>query len=90
MKPDTDLEVVDQTLHALLHHSTGWWCELMIVNLDNTSGHLVKTLANDSQTLSHLLDTAEVAVVAVTVLANRDIEFDLWGKEISIDSFQRQ
>ena len=40
----TDLEVVDQGLHALLHGSTWRWYKLIVVDLDRTSRHLVQTL----------------------------------------------
>lgn len=35
---------MNQTLHALLHAGTRWWHELVVVNLDGTSGYLVETL----------------------------------------------
>ena len=77
-----ELEVVDQALHALLHHGTGWRCELMVVDLDNTSRHLVQALADDVQTLAHLLDTAEVSVVAIAIFADGDIELDLSNRSV--------
>lgn len=35
----------------------------MVVDLDGTGGHLVKTLVNDAQRLSEFLHSAEVSVV---------------------------
>ena len=49
----------------------------MVIHLDNTRRHLVQALAHDPQTLSHLLDTAEITVIAISVFANRDIKLDL-------------
>ena len=37
-------------------------------------------LADDAERFTELLDTTEVAVVAVTVLTHRDIELDLCEK----------
>ena len=36
-----ELEVMDKRFHALLHRRAWWGDELVIVNLDHTSGHLV-------------------------------------------------
>lgn len=49
----------------------------MVVDLHSARGNLVERLANDPQALSHLLDTAQVAVIAVTVLAYRNVELNL-------------
>ena len=96
----TDLEVVDQRLHALLHGRTRRRHELVVVNLDSTGGHLVQTLVSktrvqnqvrypnmpvtpgthlvdDAERLPELLYTAEVPVVAVTVLTHWHIELNL-------------
>jgi len=51
----------------------------MVINLDCASRHLVQALADDTQAFSHLLNTAQVAVVAITVLADRDVELNLRG-----------
>lgn len=40
----TNLEVVDERLHALFHCCSGWRNELVVVDLDNSSRHLVQTL----------------------------------------------
>ena len=40
----SDLEVVNERLHALLHGSSWWWDEFVIVNLDGTGGNLVQAL----------------------------------------------
>jgi hypothetical protein len=71
------LEVVNQTLHALLHHCSRWRSELVVIDLDNACRHLVQALRDDAERFSHLLDTAEVPVVAVAIPANWDIELDL-------------
>ena len=48
----------------------------MVIDLDLTSRHLVETLLNDAQRLSELLYTAQVSIVAVSVLAHWNVEFD--------------
>ena len=49
----------------------------MVVDFHSTRGNLVERLADDPQALSHLLDTTQVAVVTVTVLAYRNVELNL-------------
>lgn len=39
-----ELEMVDERLHALLHRSTRWRHELVVVNADGAFGDLVQTL----------------------------------------------
>lgn len=72
-----ELEVVNQRFHALLHHSARRRRQLVVVDLDSARRHLVKTLTDDVQALAHLLNTAQVSVIAVSVLSNRDVELDL-------------
>jgi len=49
----------------------------MVVDPDCTRCNLVQALADDSQTFSHFLDTAQVAIITITVLAHWDVELDL-------------
>lgn len=70
-------EVVDQSLHVLLHGRTRGRRDLVVLHLDGTSRHLVQALVDDAEGLTELLHTAEVTVVAVTVDTNRDVELDL-------------
>lgn len=49
----------------------------MIVDLDLSLGHLVQTLVDDAQRLAELLNSAEVAVVAISTLADGHVELDL-------------
>lgn len=49
----------------------------MVVDLDLSFGHLVETLVNNSEGLSEFLDSAQVSIVAVSVLSDRHVEFDL-------------
>lgn len=37
-------EVVNERLHAFLHHSTRGWNNLVIIDLDSARGHLVQAL----------------------------------------------
>lgn len=70
-------EVVNESLHVLLHSSTGRWADLVILYTNGAGGHLVQALVNDTKRLAELLHTAEVTIVAVAVHTNRYIEFDL-------------
>lgn len=71
------LEVVYQALHRLLHRRAWWRDNLVVVDLVRSRRHLVATLPDNSDGLSHLLDTADVAVVAVAVLPDRYVKVDL-------------
>jgi hypothetical protein len=70
-------EVVDESLHVLLHCGARRRGDLVVLNLDGTSGHLVQALVDDAERLAELLHAAEVTVVAVTVDTNGDVELDL-------------
>lgn len=70
-------EVVDQSLHVLLHGSTGRGHDLVVLDTDGASGHLVQALLDNAERLAELLHTAQVTVVAVTVDTNGNIELDL-------------
>lgn len=70
-------EVVDQSLHVLLHGSTGRRRDLVILNTNGAGRHLVQALVDDAERLAEFLHTAEVTVVAVAVDADRDVEFNL-------------
>jgi hypothetical protein len=70
-------EVVDESLHVLLHCGARRRGDLVVLDLDGTSGHFVQALVDDAEGLAELLHAAEVTVVAVTVDTNRDVELDL-------------
>jgi hypothetical protein len=70
-------EVVDKGLHVLLHGGSWGRRNLVVLNTDGTSRHLVEALVDNSERLAELLHSAEVSVVAVTVGSNGNIEFDL-------------
>ena len=70
-------EVVDESLHVLLHGSARRRSDLVVLDLDGASGHLVQALVDDAERLAELLHAAEVTVVAVTVDADGDVELDL-------------
>ena len=69
--------MVDKGLHALLHGGTRRRNELVIVHLDRTGRHLVQTLVDDTKRLAEFLDTAEVTIIAIAVLAHGDVELNL-------------
>ena len=70
-------EVVDESLHVLLHCGARRRGDLVVLDLDGTSGHFVQALVDDAEGLAELLHAAEVTVVAVTVDADGDVELDL-------------
>ena len=70
-------EVVNESLHVLLHGRAGRGGDLVVLNTDRASRHIVEALVNNAKRLAELLHTAKVAIVAVTVLSNRDVEFNL-------------
>ena len=70
-------EVVNKSLHVLLHGGTGGRGDLVVFNADRAGGHLVQTLVNNAEGLAELLHTAEVTIVAVTVDTNGNVELDL-------------
>src|SRR6267378_5021260 len=71
-----ELEVVDQLLHALLHLEARRRRDLVVVD-HHRAGVLaqpVDALPHDAVRLAHLLDAHQVAVVAVAVASDRDVE----------------
>ena len=70
-------EVVDERFHVFFHRCAGGWGDLVVFDSDGAGGHLVETLVDDAEGLAELFHAAEVAVVAVSVDPNRDVEFDL-------------
>ena len=70
-------EVVDESLHVLLHRRSWRGRDLVVLNSDRSSRHLVQALVDNSEGLAELLHTAKVSVVAVAVDTNRDVEVNL-------------
>src|SRR4030095_1059701 len=71
-----ELEVVDELLHALLHLQARGRSNLVVVghHRAGVGAQPVDTLPDDAVRLPELLDAHQVAVVAVAVLADRDVE----------------
>ena len=73
------LEVVDQRFHVVLHLGAGRRSDLEVAQ-HHRAGILAQplhALLDDLVRLAHFLDAHEVAVVAVAVAAERDVEVDL-------------
>jgi hypothetical protein len=70
-------EVVNQSLHVLLHGGTRGRGDLVVLDADRAGGHLVQALVDNAEGLAELFHTAEVTVVAVTVNTNGDVELHL-------------
>src|SRR5690606_13640998 len=70
------LEVMDQIFHAGLHFFTLGWRNLVVVSNDRTRviAQPLYALSDDACTFTHFADTYQIAVIAVAINANRDIE----------------
>ena len=74
-----ELEVVDQRFHRILHFATTWWRQFGIARQDGPGAFLrqqLNALLDDLGGLFHFLHAANIAVVIVAVLADRDFEFE--------------
>src|SRR6185295_4088999 len=71
-----ELEVVDELLHALLHLQARGRGDLVVVghHRAGVGAQPVDALPYDAVRLAHLLDAHQVAVVAVAVFSDRDVE----------------
>ena len=72
-----ELEMVDQCLHGPLRLGAGRRRHLMVLGDMGSVGHAGGALPDDRDALAHLLHADEIAVVAVAVLADGDVEFHL-------------
>ena len=73
-----ELEMVDSRLHRALHFSAQRWDNLVVLdgNRPLTPGQpqLLQALLHDADRLPHLFHADAIAVVAIAVLADRNIE----------------
>ena len=76
-----ELEVMDQCFHRALHLAAFGRHDLLVVDGDRTlSGgraQLLEALLHEFGRLAHLFHADEIAVEAVAVLADRDVEIEL-------------
>lgn len=70
-------EVMDKRFHVLLHGSSGWWGDLVILHTNRACWHLVQALMNDTKGLAELLHAAKVSVITISIDTNGDVEFYL-------------
>ena len=70
-------EMVDEGFHVLFHGGAGGRRDFVVLDADGARGHLVQALVDDAQALAEFFHAAEVAVVAVAVDADGDVELDL-------------
>ena len=70
-------EVVDQGFHVLLHGGSGGRGDLVVFHTDGAGRHLVQALVDDAKGLAELLHSAEIAIIAITIDADRDVKFNL-------------
>ena len=69
-----EFEVVNERFHRGLHVGAPGWRDLVVLDHDRAFGHLLDALADDPQRLAHLLHAHQVSIVAIAVLADRNIE----------------
>ena len=79
-----DDEVVDELLHLLEDLLLRGEGALAVDHVDGAAGDSVDGLTQDAQALTHLLDTDEVAVVAVADGADRNLEVVLLVVEVGM------
>src|SRR5579875_303336 len=72
-----ELEVIDEGLHRPLHLGARRRGDLLVLHHEWPAGHPLAALLDDLETLAHLLDAHQIAVIAVAVLADRNIEIHL-------------
>jgi len=74
-----ELEMVDGRFHRALHFAARRWNDLIILDShwSLAFGKAQLSLFHDAHRLAHLLHAYEIAVVAIAVLANRNIEVEL-------------
>src|SRR5690606_39748573 len=70
------LDVVDEIFHPGLHAFPRRWSHLVVLDNDGTGivAQPLHTLANDSITLAHFRNAAEITVVAIAVDPDGDVE----------------
>src|SRR5258706_14646464 len=76
-----ELEMLDRCLHGALHLRAQRWKDLAVPGRERPLAFgptkFVKALLHDAHRLAHFLHPYEIAVVAVAVLADRDIKIEL-------------
>ena len=71
------LEVMDQRLHRALHLGARRRRELVVLHLHRPRLHLAERLLDDLHALAHLGEPHQIAVVAIAVAADRNLELHL-------------
>ena len=71
------LEVMDERFHRPLELGPLGRGDLLILELDRSLGHPIEALGHDLERLAHLGHAHHVAIEAVAVAADRDVEVEL-------------
>ena len=79
-----DLEVVDQRFHGLVDAGPGRRGDLLVLDAVLTGRHLVEHLVEDANRLTDLVQPDRVAVEAVPVGPDDDVEVDLVVAEVRL------
>src|SRR5690606_8095556 len=74
------LEVMDQSFHRLLHRGALRWNDLAVGRGDRADLFLAEqqfhALTHDTDGLAHLFHTDQIAIIAVAILADRNVELE--------------
>lgn len=70
-------EMMDEGLHVFFHGGARRRRNFVVFDPDGAGRHFVQALIDDAEALSELFHAAEVAVVAVSVHPDRNVEFYL-------------
>lgn len=68
---------MDESFHIFLHSGAGRGGDFVVLDADGAGRHFIEALVDDAEGLAEFFHAAEVAVVAVAVDADGDVEFDL-------------
>merc|ERR1712025_787713 len=66
--------MMNKSFHGRLHLSSGGWNTLGVICSYISGWHLIETLLNDSQTLSHFCHPLQISVIAISIGSDRNIK----------------
>merc|ERR1719402_164300 len=70
------LKVMNDGFHIIFHCGAARRRKFAIVDLNVTFGHLIETLVDDTDRLTHFLNTTQVAIITVSTGTNWYIKLD--------------
>src|SRR6266508_3517080 len=75
-------EMIDQGFNVIHRPFLEWWCGQWVVGFIRSGWHVLQTLFDDAQALTHLCDSHHTAVVGIAVRGSGDIEFKIFVTRI--------